>query len=115
MLRVCVSLSAAFAAFTVNVEVPAVVGVPEIVLPDRLRPAGRLPLTFPKSLDQLPPFEDYSMNGRTYRYMTEEAPYPFGFGLSYTTFAYRDLQITSPGSSGFDAAVTVENTGTVAA
>jgi beta-glucosidase len=80
-----------------------------------IAPAGKLPLTFPKSLDQLPPFDDYSMNGRTYRYMTEEPLYPFGFGLSYTTFAYRDLQIKSPGSSGFDAAVTVENTGAVAA
>jgi beta-glucosidase len=80
-----------------------------------IAPAGKLPLTFPKSLDQLPPFDDYSMNGRTYRYMIEEPLYPFGFGLSYTTFAYRDLQITSPGSSGFEAAVTVENTGAVAA
>jgi len=79
-----------------------------------IAPAGKLPLTFPKSLDQLPPFDDYSMTGRTYRYMTEEPLYPFGFGLSYTTFAYRDLQMTSPDSSGFDAAVTVENTGAVA-
>jgi len=78
-------------------------------------PAGRLPLTFPKSIDQLPAFDDYSMAGRTYRYMTAEPLYPFGFGLSYTTFAYCDLQITSPASSGFEAAVTVENTGAVAA
>ncbi|MBN1886504.1 MAG: glycoside hydrolase family 3 C-terminal domain-containing protein [Thermoflexales bacterium] len=59
-------------------------------------PAGKLPLTFPKSLDQLPPFEDYGMDGRTYRYMTDEPLYPFGFGLSYSRFEYADLALEKP-------------------
>jgi beta-glucosidase len=56
-------------------------------------PSGKLPLTFPKSLAQLPPFEDYNMTGRTYRYATETPLYPFGFGLSYTHFTYGDLTL----------------------
>ena len=56
-------------------------------------PSGKLPLTFPKSMDQIPAFDDYSMKGRTYRYMTEEPLYPFGFGLSYSSFKYSDLQL----------------------
>jgi len=51
-------------------------------------PAGRLPVTFYKSAEELPPFTDYSMKGRTYRYFTGQALYPFGFGLSYSKFAY---------------------------
>ena len=77
-------------------------------------PAGKLPLTFPKSLDQLPAFDDYSMNGRTYRYMTEEPLYPFGFGLGYSHFEYSDLRLEkqklSPGDS-LNVSLTLQNSG----
>ncbi len=65
------------------------------VLFGNYNPAGRLPLTFYKSVDQLPPFTDYSMQGRTYRYFNGEPLYPFGYGLSYTKFAYSNLRIAS--------------------
>lgn len=57
-------------------------------------PGGRLPVTFYKSVDQLPPFTDYSMQGRTYRYFKGEPLYPFGFGLSYTKFKYGNLKLS---------------------
>jgi beta-glucosidase len=58
-------------------------------------PAGRLPVTFYKSVDQLPPFEDYAMNNRTYRYFTGEPLYPFGYGLSYSAFQYSNLKLST--------------------
>jgi len=80
-------------------------------------PSGKLPLTFPCSLEQLPPFEDYRMTGRTYRYATHEPLYPFGFGLSYTRFAYSDLLLSAQlieAGQGFRASLRLTNTGQVA-
>ena len=80
-------------------------------------PAGRLPVTFYTGTDQLPAFEDYSMKGRTYRYFEGKPLYPFGYGLSYTTFSYSELKVPAKPIKGGDpltADVTVTNTGKLA-
>lgn len=77
------------------------------ILFGKVSPSGKLPLTFYKSIADLPPFEDYAMAGRTYRYFAGKPLYPFGHGLTYTTFRYSDAVLEGPRVS-----VTIENTGT---
>jgi beta-glucosidase len=77
-------------------------------------PAGRLPVTFYTGIEQLPPFEDYAMKGRTYRYFEGQPLYPFGYGLSYTKFSYRGLRLPKKNINAGDplsVEVTVSNTG----
>jgi beta-glucosidase len=79
-------------------------------------PSGRLPITFPVSVEQLPPYEDYSMRGRTYKYMMHEPLYPFGFGLSFSRFEYSNLELSARelyAGETISADVTVRNVGDV--
>lgn len=79
-------------------------------------PSGRLPVTFYSNANHLPAFEDYSMENRTYKFFKEQPLYPFGYGLSYTTFTYSDLNCREtmvPGES-VSVSVTVKNTGRMA-
>lgn len=76
-------------------------------------PAGRLPVTYYKSIDQIPAFENYDMQGKTYRYFSQEPLYPFGYGLSYTTFKYSNLVMPEKAEAGspLKVQVTVTNSG----
>ena len=82
------------------------------ILTGKVNPSGRLPLTFYASTDALPPFYDYAMKGRTYRYCSDNILYPFGFGLSYTQFKYSDLKSNGKDAEGnIPSSVKVSNTG----
>ena len=87
------------------------------VLSGDYNPAGRLPVTFYKSVAQLPPFGNYSMAGRTYRYFSETPLYPFGFGLSFTNFSYQNVRVDKQsvnGNESITATAEVTNSGPLA-
>jgi beta-glucosidase len=84
------------------------------VLTGKVNPAGRLPLTFYRGVDDLPPFGDYGMKGRTYRYYAGTPVYPFGYGLSYTSFAYAPLAVAKAkggAETGVKVTTQITNTG----
>lgn len=88
--------------------------VAEVLFGD-YNPSGRLPVTFYKNINQLPDFEDYNMTGRTYRYFKDEPLFPFGYGLSYTTFAYGEMQAPASAkvNKTFKVTIPVTNQGSI--
>jgi len=108
----------------INEHIPAIVdawypgeqggtAVADVLFGD-YNPAGRLPLTFYNNMNELPPFDDYDMTkGRTYQYFKGKPLYPFGFGLSYTTFAYTNLKIQEAGAK-VKVSFNLKNSGKVA-
>jgi len=87
--------------------------VAEVLFGDT-NPGGRLPVTFYRSVEDLPTFDDYEMKGRTYRYFTGEVLYPFGYGLSFTQFEYQELSLSRDRFEGIDplqVSVEVKNCG----
>ena len=105
----------------INENIPAIVNawypgeqggtaVAEVLFGD-YNPAGRLPLTYYNSINELPSFDDYDITkGRTYQYFTGKPLYPFGYGLSYTSFAYKNIHIVDSGDR-LNLNFTVKNTG----
>jgi len=91
--------------------------IAEISSPGKVNPSARLPITFYVSTKELPAFDDYHMQGRTYRYFKGKPLYGFGYGLSYTKFKYSGLKLSTTSLEAgkpFSADVTVTNTGSVA-
>ena len=81
------------------------------VLLGNYNPAGRLPVTFYRATDDLPPFTDYNMANRTYRYFKGKPLFPFGYGLSYTKFSYSGMRAHSAGENSVAVSVQVKNVG----
>ena len=85
------------------------------ILSGAVSPSGRLPVTVFSNNHEIPEFSDYSMKGRTYRYIEGEPLYPFGFGLSYSSFSYSNLKVTENNADTLKVTVDVKNTGSIKA
>jgi len=81
------------------------------ILFGKISPSGHLPVTFYNSFDDLPSYSEYSMKGRTYRYFTGKVQYPFGFGMSYTSFEYKWVQQPQVSKDSISFSVKISNTG----